>query len=158
MRVLAIDPGTAESAWVLLEDGLPVSKGTEANEGVLGRVLPLHAPFMDAPDVVVIEEVRSYGMPVGREVLETVKWTGRFQEAALRRGLRVEWLGRKDVVLSLCGSPRGNDATVRRALLDRFGGKGTKSAPGALYGFSGDEWQALAVACAWHDMQLEGGK
>lgn len=155
-RILGIDPGTTVSAWVMLDDGLPVAHYKLENDLIVDGLGQWWEPG-NFP-VVVIEEVRSYGMPVGREVLDTVRWTGRFQEAALRRGLRVEWLGRKDVVLSLCGSPRGNDATVRRALLDRFGPKGTKAAPGALYGFSGDEWAALAVAVAWHDAQLLGGK
>lgn len=151
MRLLCVDPGTLESGWALLEDGLPEASGTMPNGELLAAIRS-----GGGADALVVEEVRSYGMPVGREVLETVKWTGRFAEAADRAGLPVHWMGRKEVVLSLCGSPRGNDATVRRALLDRFGPKGTKARPGILYGCTGDAWQAVALGCAWLDRGLAG--
>ena len=82
-------------------------------------------------DVVVIEQVESYGMAVGREVFETVRWAGRFEEAA--HPVPVALLPRRTVKLHLCGSPRANDGNVRMALLDRFGGRelavGRKSSP-----------------------------
>ena len=61
-----------------------------------------------------------------------------------------------DVLLHLFGRrnvPKA-DALVRRAMLDRFGGdgaKGTKKAPGPLYGFHADCWAALAVAVTWSE-------
>ena len=35
MRVLAIDPGTTKSGWVLLEDGVPIQWAHEPNFYVL---------------------------------------------------------------------------------------------------------------------------
>jgi len=153
VRILAIDPGTTESAWMFLEDGLPTRTFRKGPNDAA-----LEAIYLTSADAIVIEEVRSYGMAVGREVFDTVRWTGRFQEAAARRRIPVDWLGRKDVAVNLCGSAKAKDANVRRALLDRFGGdgaKGTKARPGPLYGISADLWSALAVGCTWFDRRLE---
>lgn len=154
-RILAIDPGTTESAWMFLVDGLPDGFG-KAENAMVRRLLLASS---HRPDVLVIEEVRSYGMPVGREVFDTVRWCGRFEEVAATLGLPVAWLGRKEIVVNLCGSAKAKDANVHRALLDRFGGdgaKGTKARPGPLYGVSGDVWSALAVGCTWFDQLTEG--
>lgn len=152
-RILAIDPGTTQSAWMILEDGLPLpgAFGIEPNARVLNHV----RAGLWLPDVLVIEEIRSYGMPVGAEVFATVRFTGRLEEAS---PVPVVWIGRKDAVVNLCGSPRAKDANVHRALLDRFGGdgaKGTKAHPGPLYGIHADLWSALAVGCTYVDQQLE---
>jgi hypothetical protein len=157
VKILAIDPGTAESAWMVLEDGLPVGRAFAKTPNQDVRTLILQAA--GDIDLVVIEEVRSYGMPVGMETFDTVRWCGRFEEAAASRGIPVAWLGRKDVVVNLCGSAKAKDANVHRALLDRFGGdgaKGVKASPGPLYGVSGDVWSALAVGCTWFDKLTEG--
>ncbi len=147
--ILAIDPGTTRSAWLLLESeppGMPIAFGLEDNDVVLRR-LRRHDP---SADVVVVEEVRSFMRRVGREVFETVRWAGRFEEAA--HPTPVVLLGRKDVVVRLCGSAAANDADVRLALLDRFGGSaaiGRKAAPGPLYGIHRDVWSALAIAVTY---------
>jgi hypothetical protein len=146
-RLMAIDPGTYRSAWVLLEDGLPIDFGYEANVVVLDRV----KRGDPSRDVLVIEEVRSYGMPVGREVFDTVRFTGRLEQASR---VPVAWLGRKEIVTNLCGSPKAKDPNVRRALLDRFGPAGTKASPGPTYGISGDVWAALAVAATYVDLEV----
>jgi hypothetical protein len=145
-RILAIDPGPTRSAWLILEDGMPLwpAYDIEDNDSVLAAV----RTGLWFPDVLVIEEVRSYGMPVGREVFDTVRWTGRFQEAS---PIPVAWLGRKEIVVHLCGSPRAKDPNVRQALLDRFGGKGTKADKGPLFGIAADLWSALAIAVTWYD-------
>lgn len=105
--------------------------------------------FLQDADILVIERIASYGMPVSETVFETVFWTGRFVEHA--EGGRRQWdrITRKEIKLHLCNSLRANDAAVIQALKDRFGEKGTKKNPGLLYGIKGDEWQALAVAVAY---------
>ncbi len=107
---------------------------------------------------MTFESIESYGMAVGREVFETVWWTGRFFEAVARRGANASRLPRKAVKLHLCGSVRAPDSNIRIALLDRFGGtelaKGTKKAPGPLFGIKSHEWAALALAVTWWDQQL----
>jgi hypothetical protein len=96
---------------------------------------------------------------VGREVFETVFWTGRFFEAATRRGAAVSRLPRKTIKIHLCGSARAQDSNIRVALCDRFGGseraKGTKKAPGPLFGIKSHEWAALALAVTWSDLNAK---
>jgi hypothetical protein len=150
-RVLAIDPGSEQSAWVDLQGGRPVAFGIEENATLL-IILRLIAP-PDGRGVIVIESIESYGMPVGREVFDTVHWSGRFTEAA--HPTPVVQVPRREVKLALCHDTRAKDANVRQALLDRFGGKvaavGNKANPGPLYGISRDVWQALAVGVAYLD-------
>lgn len=149
-RILAIDPGTRRSAFVLLNrSGKPVMWDVLPNDELLAhlRINP------DSGRVVVIERVASYGMPVGDEVFETVYWSGRFAEAC--RMSQVERITRKAVVTHLCNASKASDANVRAALIDRFGGMdaaiGRKASPGVMYGMDVDERAALAVACAWMD-------
>jgi hypothetical protein len=104
---------------------------------------------------VVIEQIASYGMPVGETIFETCVWTGRliefFEMTACRTVSRIP---RKDVKLHLCNSPKANDATIKQALKDRFGEKGTKKSKGILYGIKKDEWSALAVAVTYADLNI----
>lgn len=149
--VLAIDPGTDESGWCVYFNGEVVQSGVMANAELLQYVQRDH--FQINGYRLAIEMVASYGMPVGREVLETVRWIGRLQQAWYAPEA-VELVYRKDVKLHLCGDLRAKDANIRQALLDRFprtgGGKtpqvGTKAQPGPLYGVSSHAWSALAVA------------
>jgi len=143
--ILAIDPGSAQSAWLQFDGTQPGAFGISAND-VLVRALRTGG----LPDVVVIEKIESYGMAVGAEVFDTVWWAGRFAEAASR--VLVVMLPRRAVKLALCGDSRAKDANIRQALIDRFGGPaaiGRKAAPGPLYGISRDVWSALAIAVTY---------
>ena len=69
--ILAIDPGTRESAYVLLrKDGTPEVFGKVENLDLLD-FMPSHRKAH-----CVIEMLASFGMPVGAEVFETVYWIG----------------------------------------------------------------------------------
>lgn len=152
MSILAIDPGTAQSAWLELGTwGVPTAnRAIAGNDDVLAM---LWANRFDGVQRVVVESVESYGMPVGKEVFRTVLWSGRFVEAA--RPLPVYLLPRGAVKLHLCHSARASDANIRAALLDRFGGKeaaiGRKAEPGPLYGITTHLWAALGVAVTLYD-------
>jgi hypothetical protein len=165
MRILAIDPGSEQSAWLMLVDGEPTLFGMFPNEVLLERLR--REPGMgltvfdgrggmDTVDQVVIERIESYGMAVGREVFDTVHWAGRFTEAAAP--LPVHQLPRRSVKLAICGDSRAKDANIRAALIDRFGGQavavGTTKARGPLYGIAKDVWSALAIAVTF----AEGGR
>jgi hypothetical protein len=143
--VLAIDPGSFQSAWLRFDGDRPLGFGITAND-ILVRALRSGG----LPDVVVIEKVESFGMAVGAEVFDTVLWAGRFAEAAHR--VPVVMLPRRAVKLALCGDSRAKDGNIRQALIDRFGGSsavGRKAAPGPLYGISRDVWSALAIAVTY---------
>lgn len=166
--ILAIDPGTKESGYVAADyDTMrPTMFGKEDNGKLLGIIGDVLASSQD-DCTVAIEMVASYGMPVGREVFETVRWIGRFEQHIRESfpGTIIRFVYRRDEKLAICHSPKANDATIRRALADRFaygtrnGGKGTKKEPGFFYGFRADIWQAFAVAVTCHDaIEKEKGR
>jgi hypothetical protein len=118
------------------------------NDWVLAYLDIYHA----APDdVLVIEQIASMGMAVGQEVFDTVRWAGRFEQ--LWRGHRrpVERVKRIHVKVAICGQSKANDANIRTALIDRFGGIAATKKGGVLYKVAGDAWAALAVAVAYSD-------
>ncbi len=147
MKTIGLDPGNVETAWVIVADGLPVEHGKGRNEDVLECV----RSAFDLGAVLACEGIASYGMAVGKEVFDTCRWIGRFEEAWKFRGGNFHLVYRKDVKLFHCETSRANDANIRAALLDRFGpgreiAVGSKRSPGPLFGIKGDEWSALAVA------------
>lgn len=158
-RLLAIDPGNAQSAYCLIdvETRRPICFDKLPND-VLRKILYKHA--IDAQEVV-IEMVASYGMPVGAEVFETCVWIGRFMEVAGQTvgADNVHRMYRKDVKMDLCGNSAARDSNITRALVDRFApgasnyGKGTKASPGWFYGFKKDIWAAYALAVTYADTQ-----
>ncbi len=139
----AIDPGTTKSAIVIIDDnGIPACWAIESNEVIAGGLRTAST----SKQVLAVEMVQSFGMPVGKETFETVLWVGRFIEA-WRGPYRL--LYRTTVKGHVCGSARAKDPNVRQALIDRYGGKdtaiGKKASPGPLYGFKSHLWSALAV-------------
>lgn len=139
MRILAIDPGTTESGYCLFDGGRVFESGVLSNIDMLTRVQQWPAAHL------AIEMIASYGMPVGHEVFETVRWIGRFQQA-WRDPEAVRFVYRQDVKLHLCKTPRAKDANVRQALIDLLGPQGTKKEPGPTYGIKSHAWAALGVA------------
>ena len=91
-------------------------------------------------------------MPVGQEVFETCVWIGRFIQASRKE---TQLIYRKDVKLNICNSMKATDASIIKALKDRFGDKGTKANPGWFYGFSKDVWQAYALGVTYLDKERE---
>lgn len=148
--LLAVDPGTTESGFVLMQGRRIVQSGVEDNHAMLKRVASSGA------ETLAIEMIASYGMAVGKEVFQTCVWVGRFQQA-WHSPDSVKLVFRKDVKLHLCGSPRAKDANIRASLIDRYGpGKeiavGNKKNPGRLYGVKSHAWAALAVAVTVSDL------
>ena len=149
-RILAIDPGPVQSAYVQWDGKVLEGFGLEDNR----EVLELLGLSNAAPKDMVIEQVRSYGMPVGASIFDTVFWSGRFCEA---------WHGefhqmpRLKVKQHICHDSRAKDSNIIQALVDRFAygqrnrGKGIKKEPGFFYGFKADIWQAFALAVTWYD-------
>jgi hypothetical protein len=153
--IVAIDPGSKESALVVMHGVHPQFKMYDSNEAVLARLPALVGTIASDPDHMAIEMVACYGMAVGAEVFDTCVWIGRFIEAWNRPYTRVY---RKDVKITLCNSMKAKDGNIRQALIDLYsGGKGAevaigkKAAPGPLFGFSGDLWAALAVGVTYQN-------
>lgn len=157
MKIMAIDPGPVESAWVRYDD----VQRFVADFGKQENWLVLKEIEWAAYDALVIEMVASFGKPVGMEVFETCVWIGQFLHA--RPKMMADFrLTRHQIKMHLCGATQGvNDAVIRQRLIDLFGpGKqvavGTKAKPGPLYEIKGDVWQALAVAVVFSDLSKKG--
>ena len=171
--IIAIDPGTTHSAYVIWDGLCAHRKGLLRNETLLeslaSEVSAPHSPIRQSIGIdyglpkgnhLVIEQIRSYGMAVGAEVFDTVFWSGRFAESWSPR----PWsqMPRMDVKMHLCHSARAKDANISRALKDRFGEIGTVKNPNYIYGeqlgnkdakMKKDMWAALALAVTWWDTQ-----
>jgi hypothetical protein len=164
MLLLAVDPGPEKSAWVVYEtnpgERAIVDFGIDENGIMRQRLRPRALPARLGPgardqcafsgvsrhyfpEVLAIEMIASYGMPVGADVFETCVWIGRLIE---RWGGPYQKIPRLQVKMALCHNARANDANIRAALIDHFGKPGTKKAPGATYGVTKDVWAALGVA------------
>ena len=174
MRILAIDPGSEQSAYVVYEDGDIIEHDIVTNKILLLRLMSNTA--WDSIGEMAIEMVASYGMPVGKSTFETCLWIGRFIQAWEPKP-STKVYRKTDICMHLCHSTRAKDSNIRQALIDRFGGKdkaiGGKKCPeckgkgwrgrgrlvcpkckgakwkhpkGPLFGVSKDVWSALAVA------------
>lgn len=150
MIILAIDPGNIESGWCFYDtkNKQVMECGKEDNNDIITIV------EQGGYDLLAVEMIASYGMPVGATVFETCVWIGRFEQANSFPFIVTQKIYRKDVKMYLCGTPRAKDGNIRQAIIDLFpatgGGKtpqiGVKSNPGPLYGVSGDVWAAIGVA------------
>jgi hypothetical protein len=153
--ITAIDPGTRESAFVVLDETGGVQKHGKITNETLLRLLPEHLKGVRGAHLV-IEQIAMGGMIAGREVFETAFWSGRFCEA---------WGGpftrytRYAIKKHVCGKSTGiRDKHIRAALVKRYGPDektaiGNKRAPGPLFGITADQWQALAVGVVYLDKQ-----
>lgn len=160
MKILAIDPGTTDSAYVLLDKDLkPVEFGKVGNDELLVKIFQLCSYHYVRR--VAIEMIASYGLAVGKEVFETCVWIGRFYQEACRSGVEPVFIYRTDEKMNLCGSMKAKDTNIRTALVDRFAkhdfknGKGTKNNRDIFYGFSKDVWAAMAIGVTYYDMHVK---
>lgn len=149
MKILAIDPGPEQSAWLWLIDGKPGKFAKESNGALLLRLED------SVRETIVIEDIQSMGMIVGASVFSTCKWIGRFHQAA--KFCDVHFLFRNQIKMKICGSSRAKDANIRASLIDRFGGSkeiaiGKKAKPGPLFGIAADVWSSLAIAVTFHEL------
>jgi hypothetical protein len=152
MKVLALDPGTTESGWVLHDDTYGTDRplldmGIEDHDEFL-----MHLPDLFAQcDVLAVEMFASYGKPVGATIFDACVYIGQVKQEARHCGMdeAAQWrtVTRVDVKQALCHrTNKVTDGMVSQVLRDRLGEKGSKNYPGPLYGIKSHEWQALAVA------------
>lgn len=159
-KMIAIDPGSSMSAYVLMDADAyrPLQFGKLENDALLHS---LRDELAGEDVIVVLERVASFGMPVGRDVFRTCEWIGRFAQVALDRGCSVHYILRSEEKMQLCHDSRAKDANIRRALIDRFAqhdmrfGKGTRRRPDVFFGFSADVWSAFAVGVTWLDKRAD---
>lgn len=161
MKIFAIDPGNEQSGYAFIE--MPNFKliefGKIGNTELIAKLINLRDLNFDA---LAIEMIASYGMSVGREVFDTCRWIGRFEQAvSSERTVAMHYIYRRDEKLTLCGSLKAKDTNIRQALIDRYAahdlrtGKGTKMFPDTFYGVSRDAWQAIAVGVTCYEMNYK---
>lgn len=155
-EVLGIDPGTHESAFIAWDGNKVHACDILLNDDFLDKARNAAWPHYYASPVA-IEMIACYGMAVGKEVFETVRFIGRLQEAFEQRGRKVTLIYRQDVKLHHCKSARSKDGNVTQAIKDKYGGKGTKKAPGVFYNVKSHIWSALAVATYYLEAGLGKG-
>ena len=152
MRVLGVDPGPERSGVVVYctDDRRCIYAKVIETEELLSRRFHSLA-VLHMVSVAAIERVQSYGI-AGGSLLRTSEVVGRLWELALRDGLAVHLLYRREVLSALDVSGKGNrDSLVRARLIEMHGGTraaacGRKSSRGPLYGVSSHAWSALACA------------
>jgi len=164
--ILAIDPGSTESGFVLWggqSNSSPTKFGKVENREIIKELGRMFYRFD-----LVIERVASYGMPVGKTTFDTVEWIGRFTQNFIDLGhyeKDVYYYTRAEIKMLNCHKVQGvNDSVLRQRMIDLYApdtrnyGKGSKDDPGFFYGFKSDVWQAFALAST-HKMseQYNGG-
>ena len=177
--LLAIDPGTSQSAYVgMKNDYSVVSHAKVANNKLLELIT------LGGYDVMVIEcmeprlaksksNSNAPNQVIGRETYETCYWIGRFMEAAIRRGMDIHRVYRSEEKSRIIPTkknklppipppvPRSHDSKIRKGLIMRFAqfdkknGKGKANCRDVFYGFKADEWAAFAVGVVYLDKQKE---
>lgn len=174
MKIMAIDPGTTESAYVIIDDQYQILSADKVGNDVILSIIA-DAPGLDA---VIIEDIEprysstdrsAAGAVMGQSTIETIKAFGRFSWQASLRGLMVGSIFRRDERSCLIPTkrnglpplpetaPKHADGQIRASLIRRFArhdkerGRGTKANPDTFYGFRGDMWQAMAVGVTWLD-------
>lgn len=173
MIILAIDPGSEQSAWLLYDtkSKLPIKFGINENVYLLSAI-----QSATSLNFLAVEMIASYGMPVGKTVFETCVWIGRFIQAWGGENYK-KFYRKTDVCMHLCHNTAAKDSNIRQAIIDRYGGKNRaignkrcpkckgkgwygagrpicpackggkwKYPPGPLFGVAEDVWAALAVA------------
>lgn len=177
MKILAIDPGTVQSGFVVYDPAgpvldlgaaVPLRRGTVLEHGVAPNAELLarcwrdgqSVPSLPSEYVLVVEMINVFG-PAGATVYRTCWWIGRFAEAWGELGYNE--ITRHDVKHHLCRTSRAGDSDVRAALIERWGGemlaigakgKGkARTAPGPLHGVATHAWQALGCAVTWADLR-----
>lgn len=154
MRILAVDPGTTESAFCLID-----GKGNVHDKGKVANATLLDYIWTNAKkiDHLVCEMVASYGMAVGAEVFETCTMIGQIERTADIKEIPRSRVFRIEEKIAICHDSRAKDANIRRALIDKYAqhdlqrGTGTKKNPDHFYGFKSDIWAAFAVGVTYLD-------
>lgn len=161
MNILAIDPGNKKSAFCVIEAKTrkPLRFDILPNEQLYEEI---RKKKFDETDLAAIEMMQSYGNLIGKEVLDTVFWIGRYFEA-LHRKLYADptLIYRMEEKMHICHDSKAGDPNIRRALIDRFAthdfrtGRGTIKSPDWFHGFRNDIWAAYAIGLTFIETKTE---
>ena len=152
MTIVGFDAGSKASGIVVVNGRTFEVIDSFKIENNLGMItLALEKYYSSREDEhghIVIETMMSYGKRVGREVFDTLEFTGQFSERMKSRFPRWEQkrIPRKEVLRHIDDlyGHMSNDARVRKLLIERFGEE-------FLQKLRGDCWQAYALAVTFID-------
>lgn len=155
--IISIDPGQFNSAYSIYDH----KTRTINSCGILSNKKTLNLLKSNSNcDLLVVENIRSYGNVIGNTTLDTCVWIGRFVQ--VWKG-EYKLLPRKTIAFKMCHTITASDTNIRQAVISRFAEFnglpdnkrsmiGNKKKPGMLYGVTKDMWAALAVALVYHDI------
>lgn len=144
--LIGVDTGTEQTAMCLCQ--LPTLKPIEHVKVPNAEAERLIEYWIckSKNTVVAIELLENHGMPIGQTTIQTIIEIGRIQQICENNFVRWILIKRSQEKMTICHNPKAKDSNIRQALIDIYGGKGTKANKGWFYGFKADEWQAYAIA------------
>ena len=143
MLICAIDPGSSKSALVVWNGKKLFKTVILENEKFLKWLELNHTKL----DFVAVEMLANQGRSnVGKETFDTCRVVGQIEYLCKVYNLRCQLFYRSQVKLHHLGKVIGNDSDILKALVKKYGEKGTKKNPGLFYGVTSHCWQALAIA------------
>jgi hypothetical protein len=143
MLICAIDPGSSKSALVVWNGKKLFKAVILENEKFIKWLELNHAKL----DFVAVEMLSNQGRSnVGKETFDTCRVVGQIEYLCKVYNLRCQLFYRSQVKLHHLGKVIGNDSDILKALVKKYGEKGTKKNPGLFYGVTSHCWQALAIA------------
>lgn len=150
IQVLGVDPGSEKSAFVYWTGKEILAKGLHDNEDLLCVLAAIQweAKATEEEITLAIESMVHIHVPktgqlkgAGKEIIDTIFWTGQFYHA---------WQGKKErvpvhVIKKALGAK--DDPGIRAILIQRFGVEFTHGLKDKGYHL----WRAFATAIVWYD-------
>jgi len=149
VKIFAIDPGSAQSAFVRWDS--TAQQLFDCGKIPNGEMRALISDMPFPQDwLLAIEKIALY-QTVNNDVHDTLIHYGRFIQC-WHSPEQVLLVPRSTVKSRVTGQSKASDSAVRAALIDRFGAKGTKANPNPItYRMKADIWQAFALAVSVGD-------
>jgi hypothetical protein len=154
MLILCLDPGTTKTGACVFdtERKIPVEFGGFKpskidNEVVLRLLTPHHEGGLLESFVerVVIEDITNQGVN-GNTIIQTVRWTGRFDQRCSDNNTPFSYIKRNYVKKHLTGKVNGiKDSHIRQAVIAGIYPPYSRKNPGPLEGVVADVWSAVAL-------------
>lgn len=140
--ILFIDPGPTQSGWIILQTSpklLVVTGGVSPNIEV--RKLVRKSNEVDT--VIGYELPMCYGSVLSAAIVDTCRMCGAIDQITDYTATPIT---RPEIVQYHTGIRSAKKGQVWQCLVEKYGGKGTKSDPGFFYGISSHARDAAAGA------------
>ena len=173
-NILAIDPGTTQSAYCVLQPDYSIIAAAKVPNDDLHALIArggMDEMVIECMEPRFLGGQKTAGQMIGAETYETCIWNGRYMEQAMQLGMPVHRVYRSEERSRLIPSKRNKlpplpagagqtaDAQIRASLIQRFAkhdkknGKGTTKCRDTFYGFAKDMWNAFAVGVVYLDRE-----